>query len=84
MDLDFKHGIRLEYKGLYYNEFKITKSLNELKEMLGDKFIQTHRACFVNKDRVIKIDKIRRIIYFDNGVKTDLLSTKYRKELSVV
>lgn len=67
-----------------YNEFKTTKTLNELKELLNDNFIQTHRACFVNKDRVAKIDKIRRKIYFDNGEKIDLLSLKYKKEISLI
>jgi len=47
--------------------------------MLDERFIQTHRACYINNDRKIKIDKGNRIITFDNGETIDLLSDKYRK-----
>ena len=47
--------------------------------MLDDRFIQTHRACYINSDRTITIDKINKIITFDNGETIDLLSDKYRK-----
>ena len=62
-----------------YTEFKVNKTLAELVEMLDDRFIQTHRSCYINEDRKVKIDKARRIITFDNGETTDLLSDKYRK-----
>ena len=64
-----------------YAEFKVNNSLNEIINMLDQRFIQTHRACYVNSDRVVKIDKIRRIISFDNNDTIDLLSDKYRKEV---
>ena len=41
--------------------------------------MKTHRACLVNKERVAKIDKIRKTILFDNGVVVSLLSEKYRR-----
>ena len=64
-----------------YNEFKVNNSLTEIISMLDDRFIQTHRACYINSDRKVKIDKIKRIITFDNGETIDLLSEKYRKEV---
>ena len=64
-----------------YTEFKVNNPMHEIVSMLDDRFIQTHRACYINKERTVKIDKIRRIITFDNNETTDLLSEKYRKEL---
>ena len=54
-------------------------SLFKLKEMLDDRFVQSHRACIVNKTRISRIDYRNRIIYFDNNEYTDLLSNKYKK-----
>ena len=62
-----------------YTEFKVSKTLLEIMDMLDDRFIQTHRACYINDDRKIKIDRSTRIITFDNGETIDLLSEKYRK-----
>ena len=64
-----------------YTEFKVNKPMHEIIDMLDDRFVQTHRACYVNSYRKVKIDKIKRIITFDNGKTTDLLSDKYKKEL---
>lgn len=64
-----------------YAEFKVNNSLAEIIGMLDDRFIQTHRACYINSDRKVKIDKIKRTITFDNGDTIDLLSEKYRKEV---
>ena len=64
-----------------YTEYKVRKSLSQLKEMLDDRFIQTHRACIVNKTRISRINRSKRIIHFDNNDYTDLLSDKYKKEL---
>jgi len=62
-----------------YTEFKVNKSLTEIISMLDDRFIQTHRACYINSDRTVKIDKTNRIITFDTKETIDLLSEKYRK-----
>lgn len=65
-----------------YTEFKVTKSLIEIISMLDDRFIQTHRACYINVDRKVTIDRSNKIITFDNGETIDLLSDKYRKVVS--
>lgn len=62
-----------------YTEFKVSKSLADIISMLDDRFIQTHRACYINSDRKVMIDKNKKIITFDNGETTDLLSDKYKK-----
>ena len=66
-----------------YNEFYISQSLNSIKDLLDDDFIQTHRACIVNKNRVCKIDFKNKIICFDNNIEIDLLSNKYKKEMVI-
>ena len=64
-----------------YTEFKVNKTLVEIVDMLDDRFIQTHRACYINSDRKVTIDRSNKIITFDNGESIDLLSDKYRKEV---
>lgn len=66
-----------------YTQYKVRKSLSEIKGMLDDRFCQTHRACIVNKKRISRIDYSNRIIYFDNNDNIDLLSNKYKKELTL-
>ena len=62
-----------------YGEFKVCKPLNEVVGMLDKRFVQTHRACFINEERKAAVDKSNRIITFDNGETTNLLSEKYKK-----
>ena len=64
-----------------YTTFKINKTLTEIKKLLTDNFIQTHRACIVNKTRVVSYNKPKKTIMFDNGETIDLVSYKYEKEL---
>lgn len=63
------------------NTFKVYTSMSELSLQLGNTFKQTHRSCLVNKQRIEKIDNNNNIITFDNGIKLDLLSNRYKKEL---
>lgn len=64
-----------------YAQFKISKTLAELEEMLPDQFKHSHRACIVNTNRIRIIDKKNNKIIFDNKETTELLSRSYRKEL---
>lgn len=64
-----------------YSEIKVNKTLQEIRDMLDDRFIQTHRACYINNDRRVSIDKTNKIITFDNNQTIDLLSDKYKKEV---
>ena len=60
-------------------EYKLKSTLSEIRKQLGDQFIQTYRSCFVNENRVEKIDSRKKAITFDNGIVIDLLSDTYRK-----
>ena len=64
-----------------YNEFRVGKNLNEIEKMLNQDFIKTHRACLMNRKRVASFNKSKRIVIFDNGMKSDLISTRFDKEL---
>ena len=64
-----------------YTEFKVNITLAHLRDMLDDRFVQTHRSCIINKNRTSKIDKQNKLIAFDTGEITDLVSDKYKKEL---
>ena len=66
-----------------HNEFKTYKSLSEIKELFGKNFVKTHRSCLVNLDRIVYVNTVKKIIKFDNGIQIDLLSEKYKKELSM-
>ncbi len=62
-------------------EFPVRQTLLELSEKTGNSFIKTHRACLVNTNNIVKVDFNDSIIYFENNIKTDLLSRNYKKEL---
>lgn len=64
-----------------YNEFKVGKNLAELEEMLNDNFIKTHRACLMNTKRIMSFSKSQKEVVFDNGMTSDLISTRFDKEL---
>lgn len=64
-----------------YAEFKVSKTFSELVSILNDNFVQTHRACYVNKKRVACYNRSKKFIMFDNGVTIDLISSRFDKEL---
>ena len=63
-----------------YKDFSVYKPLAYFIELLAEDFVQTHRACLVNKERIMCFDKKERLIIFDNGVKLDLVSTRFKAE----
>ena len=64
-----------------YDEIKVKRTLIEIRKMLDERFIQTHRACYINIDRKSKIDLKNKIITFDNGNEIDLISDRYKKDV---
>lgn len=64
-----------------YSEFRVGKNLSEIESMLNENFIKTHRACLMNKKRITSYNKPKRIVTFDNGTRSDLVSTRFDKEL---
>ena len=73
----------VERKTIIYTEnnvHPINKSLKEIEKELDDRFIKTHRSCIINKNRMAEVNYKERKIIFDNGIKIDLLSKKYKME----
>lgn len=64
-----------------YGEIKTSKTLNSITKLLDSRFIQTHRACFINSDKVSTIDKTKKLIKFNSGITTDLLSDRFKKRV---
>lgn len=64
-------------------EYRVNLTFKEIIDLCEDKLVQTHRSCFVNIDRVRVIDKHNSIIEFDDGKTIDMLSSMYKKGLSV-
>lgn len=60
--------------------YEVYINLKNVIEKLGDEFVQTHRACFVNKNRVKIINYKEKYITFDNEEKIYLISKKYSGE----
>lgn len=65
-------------------EYIIRDSLMQIISKLDKRFIRTHRACFVNKDKIKSINFKDNIIYFNNETSTDYLSRNYKKGLKEV
>lgn len=61
--------------------YKTRQPLIKLKEQLDDSFVQSHRSCIVNRNRVLSIDLKNRILEFDNGEKIDLVSYRLKSSL---
>lgn len=57
--------------------YALKLNLKEIIKELDNDFIQTHRACFVNKNRIKLFDHNNMIITFDNLETTKLISKKY-------
>ena len=62
------------------NVHSVNISLTKISEKLDDRFVQTHRACYINKNRAVEINYKKKVIIFDNGEVVDLLSTNYKIE----
>lgn len=63
------------------NKFSLNSTIQDTLEKLDNRFRLVHRACIVNLDRVQKYNWKDKYFILDNGVKVDLLSKKYRKEV---
>ena len=66
---------------LSYTEFESSKKLQEIYDMVDNRFMYSHKSCLINTDRISKIDTKNRIIYFDNGMQTDVVSARYLKTI---
>ena len=62
-------------------EFRVGKTLNSIMELLDANFVQTHRSCIVNTNRIVSVNKSKKLVTFDNGETIDLVSDKFIGEL---
>lgn len=62
--------------------YEVNISLKNIISELNEDFIQTHRACFVNKNRIKYFDYKNKCITFDNMVSTTLVSKRYVEGVS--
>lgn len=75
-----------ERKSIIYTDtdqvnFKVNYSLTELLNLLDDRFVQTHKSCLANKERMVERNYAKGYFVLNNGEKVEYLSKKYRKEI---
>jgi two-component system response regulator AgrA len=63
------------------NTFKIGMTVQEMLELLDDRFKQCHRACIVNTERVHKYEWNDGYFQLDTKEEVDLLSKRFKKEV---
>lgn len=63
------------------NNYKVALSLKEILTMLDDRFVQCHKSCIINTNRVQEKNYKEGYFTLDNGKKVDMLSKKGKKEL---
>ena len=54
--------------------------INEMMEKLDDRFIQCHRSCIINDERIVEKNYAQGYFVTDKGEKVDMLSRKYQGE----
>lgn len=62
------------------NEFIVNLSINEILNMLDNRFKQCHRSCIINEDRVTEKNYVNGYFITDTGEQVDMLSKKYRED----
>ena len=73
-----------ERKSIIYTDtddvtFKVSNSLIDLLDRLDSRFVQTHKSCIANKNRMVERNYAKGYFILDNGKKVDYLSRKYRR-----
>lgn len=62
-------------------EYSVREPLSTIVKRLDERFVQTHRACFVNIDKIESVDFKNSIIYLSDDISMDYLSRNYKKNL---
>ena len=62
------------------NQFIVNMPINEMMEKLDDRFIQCHRSCIINDERIVEKNYAQGYFVTDKGEKVDMLSRKYQGE----
>ena len=61
------------------NNYKVTMAIKEIPQYLDDRFVQCHRSCIVNKNRVEEKNYKKGYFVLDTGDKVFLLSKMNKK-----
>lgn len=70
---------KVAIKTIKGNIFYVNKNINQIIEDLDDRFIQVHRSCIVNKDKVNVYNWANGYFVLDTGERVDMLSKTYKK-----
>lgn len=63
------------------NEYLVRDSLQNIVKKLDGRFYQTHRACYVNLEKIKTVDFKNNVVYFGHDKSTDYLSRNFKKGL---
>lgn len=61
------------------NIFYVNKNINQIIEDLDERFLQVHRSCIVNKDKVNIYNWAKGYFMLDTGEKVNMLSKAYKQ-----
>lgn len=64
--------------------YKVNMNLADIINLLDSRFVQTHRSCITNRQRVHEWNWPKSYFILDNGQKIDYLSKKYKKEVEKI
>lgn len=62
---------------IYNDNIIVPSTLKYINELLPNEFMLSKNCCLVNIKRISNIDKNNRIVYFNNGDKTNIVSKLY-------
>ena len=63
------------------NNFFLNTGITDILEQLDDRFIQVHRACIVNTQRVTVYNWVKGYFILDTGEKIDMCSKTYKENV---
>lgn len=69
---------KIAIKTVNGNVFLVNKNINQIIEELDERFIQVHRSCIVNKNRVNVYNWASGYFILDTNEKVNMLSKKYK------
>jgi len=55
---------------------KVSMQLKQIEDLLPSSFLKSHRSYLVNKNHVLKIDRVDSVIFMDNGEELPLSSSR--------
>ena len=63
------------------NKYIVGLNIKDILELLDERFVQCHRSCIVNKDRIQEKNYKDGYFTLDTGEKVYMLSKKYKKDI---